>query len=128
LTCAILTAYGARLDTSTGKLVTSELAAFVTKRALITVRKDDGLDIGAVVERWDASPGLAKFGVGFLLYGLLDYIVDGHFETVRSLDETVEELEDRLFDASAQSLDVQRRSFELRKSLVLNGPRACEIS
>ena len=114
-----LTAYGARLDTSTGKLVTSELAAFVTTRALITVRKDDGLDIGAVVERWDASPDLANFGVGFLLYGLLDYIVDGHFETVRSLDETVEELEDRLFDASAQSLDVQRRSFELRKSLVL---------
>jgi len=114
-----LTAYGARLDTSTGKLITSELAAFVTKQALITVRKDDGLDIGAVVERWDASPDLAKFGVGFLLYGLLDYIVDGHFETVQSLDETVEALEDRLFDASAQSLEVQRRSFELRKSLVL---------
>jgi len=114
-----LTAYGARLDTGTGKLVTSELAAFVTKRALITVRKDDGLDIGAVVERWDASPDLANFGVGFLLYGLLDYIVDGHFETVRTLDETVEALEDRLFDASAQSLEVQRRSFELRKSLVL---------
>jgi magnesium transporter len=114
-----LTAYGARLDTSTGRLVTSELAAFATRRALITVRKDDGLDIGAVVERWDASPDLAKFGVGFLLHGLLDYIIDGHFETVQSLDEAVEALEDRLFDASSQSLDVQRRSFELRKSLVL---------
>src|SRR5215470_4377918 len=114
-----LTAYGARLDTGTGKLITSELSAFVTPQALITVRKDDGLDIGAVVERWDDSPDLAKFGVGFLLYGLPDYIVDGHFETVRSMDETVESLEDRLFDSSAQSLEVQRRSFELRKSLVL---------
>src|SRR5215468_9577101 len=114
-----LTAYGAQLDTSTGKLITSELAAFVTPQALITVRKDDGLDIGAVVERWDESPDLAKFGVGFLLYGLLDYIVDGHFETVQSLDETVESLEDRLFDSRPQSLEVQRRSFELRKSLVL---------
>jgi magnesium transporter len=114
-----LTAYGAQLETSTGKLITSELAAFVTPQALITVRKDDGLDIGAVVERWDAEPDLAKFGVGFLLYGLLDYIVDGHFETVRSLDETVEALEDRLFDSKPQSLEVQRRSFELRKSLVL---------
>jgi magnesium transporter len=114
-----LTAYGARLDTTTGKLVTSELAAFVTKRALITVRKDDGLDISAVVERWDASPDLARFGVGFLLHGLLDYIIDGHFETVQSLDETVEALEDRLFAPTPQSLEVQRRSFELRKSLVL---------
>jgi magnesium transporter len=114
-----LTAYAARLDMASGKLVTSELSAFVTKQALITVRKDDGLDIGAVVDRWDASPDLAKFGVGFLLHGLLDYIVDGHFETVQSMDEAVEGLEDQLFAAVPQSLDVQRRSFELRKSLVL---------
>ena len=114
-----LTAYAARLDMASGKLVTSELSAFVTKQALITVRKDDGLDIGAVVERWDASPDLAKFGVGFLLYGLLDYIVDGHFETVQSMDEAVEGLEDQLFATIPQGLDVQRRSFELRKSLVL---------
>ena len=114
-----LTAYGARLDMASGKLATSELSAFVTKQALITVRKDDGLDIGAVVERWDGSPDLAKFGVGFLLHGLLDYIVDGHFETVQSMDEAVESLEDQLFATTPQSLDVQRRSFELRKSLVL---------
>ena len=114
-----MTAYGARLDTVTGRLITSELSAFITRQALITVRKDDGLDIDAVVERWDASPDLAKFGVGFLLHGLLDYIIDGHFETVQSLDDTVEALEDQLFDATPQSLQVQRRSFELRKSLVL---------
>jgi magnesium transporter len=114
-----LTAYGARLDTSTGELATTELAAFVTRRALITVRKDDGLDIGAVVERWDASPDLAKFGVGYLLHGLLDYIVDGHFEAVQSLDDAVETLEDQLFADIPQDLNVQRRSFQLRKSLVL---------
>ena len=114
-----LTAYGAKLDTGTGELATSELAAFVTPQALITVRKDDGLDIGAVVDRWDASSDLAKFGVGYLLHGLLDYIVDGHFEAVQSLDDTVESLEDYLFAANPQGMDIQRRSFELRKSLVL---------
>ena len=114
-----LNAYGARLDTSTGELATSELAAFITARALITVRKDDGLDIGAVLERWDASPDLAGFGVGYLLHGLLDYIVDGHFEAVQSLDDAVEVLEDQLFADTPHDLIVQRRSFELRKSLVL---------
>jgi hypothetical protein len=81
-----LTAYGARLDTGTGELATTELAAFVTGRTLITVRKDDGLDIGAVTERWSASPDLAKFGVGYLLHGLLDFVVDGHSEAAQSLD------------------------------------------
>jgi magnesium transporter len=86
-TCStlFLIAYAARLDPVTGVLATSELAAFITSRALITVRKDDGLDIGAVVRRWDESPDLAKFGAGYLLYGLLDYIVDSQFEAVQSL-------------------------------------------
>ena len=114
-----LNAYGARLDADTGELATSELAAFVTARALITVRKDDGLDIGAVVQRWDASPDLAGYSVGYLLYGLLDYVVDGHFDAVQSLDDAVETLEDQLFADVPQDLQVQRRSFELRKSLVL---------
>jgi magnesium transporter len=117
-----LTAYGARLDLSSGELATSELAAFILPQALITIRKDDGLDIGKVVERWDASPDLAAHGVGYLVHGLLDYIVDGHFEAVQSLDDAVEGLEDDLFaPPSAIHLlgRVQRRSFELRKSLVL---------
>ena len=114
-----LTAYGARLNVVTGELATSELAAFVLPQALITVRKDDGLDIGKVIDRWDASPDLAKYGVGYLLYGLLDYIVDGHFEAVQSLDDTVEDLEDDLFSDVPKDMRVQRRSFELRKSLVL---------
>jgi hypothetical protein len=57
-----LAAYAVHLDQATGELSTSELAAFVTERALITVRKDDGLDIGAVVGYWDASSDLAKLG------------------------------------------------------------------
>jgi magnesium transporter len=114
-----LTAYAAKLDTATGELATSELSAFVMPQALITVRNDDGLDIGAVVDRWDATSDLAKFGVGYLLHGLLDYIVDGHFATVQSLDDAAEALEDTLFADNPQSMEVQRRSFELRKSLVL---------
>jgi hypothetical protein len=115
----LLTAYGARLDTDAGELTTSEIAAFITSKALITVRQNDGLDIDAVVERWDESPDLAKFGVGYLLYGLLDCIVDGQFEAVQSLDDCMEELEDRLFDNVPRGLEVQQRSFQLRKSLVL---------
>ena len=114
-----LTAYAVKLDTSTGQLAASEVDAFITDRALITVRKDDGLDIDGLVDRWDADADLAKFGLGYLLHGLLDYIVDGHFEAVQSLDEAVESLEDDLFADAPMSLQVQRHSFELRKSLVL---------
>jgi magnesium transporter len=114
-----LTAYGARLDQRSGQLATSEISAFVLPHALITIRKDDGLDIGKVVDHWDANPDLARHGTGFLVHGLLDFIVDGHFEAVQSLDDSVEELEDDLFDDKPRDMAVQRRSFELRKSLVV---------
>jgi magnesium transporter len=114
-----LTAYAVYLSRETGELTTSELAAFITPRALITVRKDDGLDIGAVVAYWDASPDLAKYGVSYLLHGLLDNIVDGYFTAVQSLDDSIEEVEDRLFDDAPHDRQVQQRSFTLRKSLVL---------
>src|SRR5262249_13462082 len=114
-----LTAYGVHLDTDTGQLATSEVSAFITPRALITVRKDDGLDIGAVAERWDSSADLAKHGVGNLLHGLIDFVVDGHFAAVQSLDDNIEGLEDQLFADVPMDKEVQRRSFELRKSLVL---------
>ncbi|GDY33383.1 magnesium transporter CorA family protein [Gandjariella thermophila] len=117
-THAFLTAYAARLDAITGRLVTSELAAFVTDRALVTVRKDEHFDIDAVLARWDSATDLAKSGVGFLLHGLLDYVVDGHFEAVQALDEQIEDLEDRVFADHVDHADMQRRSLDLRRSLV----------
>jgi magnesium transporter len=87
-----LTAYAISLDPATGRLTTSELAAFITPRALITVRKDPTFDIEGVMARWDGSADLAGHGVGFLLWGLLDVVVDGHFATVQRLDEAIEGL------------------------------------
>jgi magnesium transporter len=116
---AFLTAYAVSLDPATGRLQKSELAAFITPRALITVRKDPTFDIQGVMERWDGSADLAGHGVGFLLWGLLDFVVDGHFATVQQLDEALEGLEDLLFDDRPHSAEVQRRSFEVRKSLVV---------
>ncbi len=114
-----LSAYAVHLDETTAELVSSELAAFITPRALITVRKDDGFDVDALVERWDNSPDLAVHGVGYLLHGLLDDIVDGHFTAVQSLDEQIEQLQEQLFAQDGAGIEVQRRSFLLRKSLVL---------
>jgi magnesium transporter len=111
--------YGLKLDAQTGELATSEVGVFVTENALVTIRKDRDVDIDGIVARWDESKELAVHGVSFLLWGLLDDIVDGHFETVQSLDSEIESLEDLLFDDTPHDREVQRRSYELRKSLVL---------
>jgi magnesium transporter len=112
--------YDVQLDHDSGELVTGELAVFASPRYLITVRKSPHLDPKPVLQRWDDNADLAKHGVGFLLWGLLDVVVDSHFDTVQSLDTEIEELEDLLFeDDGFRGPEVQKRSFELRKSLVL---------
>ena len=114
-----MSAYAVTTDPATGALETSELSVFITPNALITIRSDDRFTMDRVVDRWDDSPDLAKQGVGFLLHGLLDYLVDGHFAAVQELDERIEELEELLFDESHSDTQVvQRRTFELRKNLV----------
>jgi magnesium transporter len=114
-----MSAYALALDAESGELQTSEIGVFILPKALVTVRKDEGVDIDGVVARWDESKDLAEHGVSFLLWGLIDDIVDGHFEAVQSLDTEIESLEDLLFDDHPREVAVQRRSFELRKSLVL---------
>ena len=113
-----LNAYAVRLDVTTGELVTGEIAAFITANALVTARKDDEFPIDGLVAHWDNNPDINHYGIGALVHGLLDFVVDSHFEAVESLDDQIEQLEDLLFDDRPHDSDVQRRSFELRKSLV----------
>jgi magnesium transporter len=101
-----------------GTLVAHELAVFAARQYLITVRKSEGYSMEQVVARWDDNEHLAKYGVGFLLWGLVDYVVDTHFDVVQTLDTQIEALEEQLFEDNPKDDSLQRRTFELRKSLV----------
>jgi magnesium transporter len=113
-----LVAYGAHYHADTSELTTSEVDVFFDKRWMLTVRKEPVFDMAPVLRRWDDAPELAKHGVAFLLHGLLDVVVDGHFTIVEQLDDAIEHLEDTLFADDAPGLLVQRETFALRKALV----------
>lgn len=114
-----LTAYSTAFENTTGQVSLAEVAAFITKNAMVTVRKHRNFDIDGVLARWDAEPQLANSGVAFLVHGLLDYIVDAQFDTIAQFDTEVEKLEDKVFSDKVEDAPVQRRTFELRKSLVM---------
>jgi magnesium transporter len=96
----------------------SRISAFVFDRGMVTVRYGDGFDIDDVLQRWQENSQLLKYGVGALVYGLLDAIVDSHFAAVQVLDEAMEALEDDLFDEKAPSRQVQRQTYRIRRDLV----------
>ena len=114
-----LNAYAVRLDGESGELATHEVSAFITERALVTVRGDEEFDVDALLRRWDSSTDLAEHGVAYLLHGLLDLVVDQHFEAVQSLDNEIDGLEELLFADDVPDRDTQHRGYRLRKSLAL---------
>lgn len=104
-------------DDSASALETHRISGFVLPQGLITVRLSPEFDIDAVSQRFDELGG-QEHGVGALVHGLLDVVVDGHFEVVQALDEGIESLEDELFAESGRRGQLQRRNFRLRKDLV----------
>lgn len=102
----------------TRELATEEIAIFVTHNGLITVRDNKETDLSLIIKHWDESAAPGRHGVDYLIWGLLDVIVDGYFVTLDTLDDEIEKLEDRIFDAVRQDLEVQRLTYDLRKALV----------
>ncbi|MEV4755213.1 magnesium transporter CorA family protein [Micromonospora sp. NPDC049559] len=113
-----LNTYVALLGTA-DRLSTGEVSAFITDRLLVTVRYDDQFDVVDLMRRWDESAELARNGVSYLLYGLLDALIDGHFEAVQRLDSALEKLQDDMFQGrDLPRNNIQRRVFLARRDLV----------
>jgi magnesium transporter len=112
-----LSIYAVGVDVEKGTLVKTEIDAFIHERWLITVRKNDDFPIEPIVERLDRSSDLLRHGVSFLLYGLLDVVVDGYFETISAFDEYFDRVSDEIFEERPLQPAEQRHWFEVRRAL-----------
>jgi magnesium transporter len=103
----------------------AEVDLFVGPDWVITVR---GPGPGAEGEPWDVGPARARFErtksgpgtVGFLLYTILDELVDGYFHATDAAEDELEDLEDRIFAEEALGeRDIQQHLFDIRRQLLL---------
>jgi len=85
----------------------------------VTIRSTGDFDMSAVTKRWDESSELSDGGVDYLLWGLLDVVVDSYFDVIQELDMELEELESMMFEEKRNNRLIQERSYALRKALVL---------
>lgn len=99
-------------------MTSSEVDVFIGDHWLITVRQRPGLAIDELRRRWDRDPELSQFGVGFLLHGLLDLIVDGYFTAVEIFDDYYDDVMDGIFAERPMEPDAQRVWFEARRALL----------
>jgi magnesium transporter len=109
-----LSAYGVVLQDD--EVETTELAAFVTRSALVMVRKDSRIALAPVLLRWDTAPHLAPSGVAYLAHGFVDVLVDGYVLVAQDLDDRSDEIEDALFEGPNEHA-LQRQTFAMRSSV-----------
>jgi magnesium transporter len=113
-----LSCHAVRVDVDAGNLEQTEVDAFIDKKWLITVRKNAGFPIDAVLDRWDGSAELAVHGVSFLLYGLLDVVVDGYFDAIEAFDDYYERVSEGIFAERPLDPAKQRHWFDMRRAMV----------
>jgi magnesium transporter len=93
----------------------TEISAFIAPQALITVHSAP-FDMQPVLDRWAAADRPAG-GVDFLVYALLDLVVDTQYRIAQRIDEAMDSVEDRMLGDGPAPRDVRRRGFTLRRHL-----------
>ena len=113
-----LACHAVELNTEDGTLIETEIDAFISERWLVTVRKDENFPLDPVIARWDRSTDLAVHGVSFLLYGLLDAVVDSYFDAVQGFDEFYDQISEGIFAEKPIPPSEQKHWFQTRQALI----------
>jgi magnesium transporter len=101
----------------------SEINLFLTEHWLITVRRtfegDECIDMGDVAARFVRTHD-GHNTVGFLLYTVLDTVVDTYFDALDSTEDELEAIEGRIFETVGRTEQVlQQDLLTLRRELLL---------
>jgi len=78
-----------------------EVDVFAGRNYVLSVRNETGKGFTEVRDRCEREPHLLKQGSGFVLYALMDAIVDRYFPILDALEIELETVEERMFDNTA---------------------------
>jgi magnesium transporter len=94
-----------------------ETHIFIGHGYVVTVRHGASTSYAAVRERCESCPSVLSRGEHYILYAILDFIVDNYMPVVETIHDEVEAIEDRVFEKSLDKPDVQRL-YMLRRDLL----------
>ncbi len=96
------------VDMADGDLELGEMAVFAGANYVLTVRSGAGQDFRSVRERCEREPELLRQGPAFVVYALMDAVVDRYFPVAEALEAELESLEQDIFEADSPRHSVER--------------------
>ena len=99
------------------RLVFGETHVFVGSNYIVTVRHGSLQSHVGLRARCECTPHLLAKGPGYVLYALMDFIVDQYSPIVQRIEEDVQEIEEEILDGNASG-ESTGRIYRLKRDLL----------
>jgi len=101
-----------------GELTQGEIAIFVGPSYIVSVRRNTQMGFTDVRWRCEQEPDLLRHGPAYVLYALMDAVVDRYFPVLDALAEEAEGIEERIFKGQNTRAQIEAL-YGLKRKLVL---------
>lgn len=102
-----------------GELVLGEVDVFVGRNYVLSVRNRSQQSLLGVRERCEREPELLTHGSGFVLYALMDAVVDRYFPVIDAFEDELEVIEGRIFTKGSARSNIEALYALKRKVMIL---------
>ena len=100
-----------------GRISFGETHLFLGKGYIVSVRHGTSTSYATVRQHWESCPTALAKGEDFILYAILDFIVDNYLPVLEQIQEEVDEIEDRVLAKPMTAADIERL-YMLRRDLL----------
>jgi len=100
-----------------GELNVGEVDVFVGRNYILSTRNRSNINFLGVRDRCEREPHLLKHGSGFVLYALMDSVVDRYFPIIDTLETELEAIEDNIFEKGKARANIERL-YALKRKVV----------
>src|SRR6266481_620503 len=103
----------------TDELKLGEMNVFVGRNYILSIRQHTERGFQEVRARCEREPELLRNGSGYVLYALMDAVVDRYFPVLDAVEMELENIEEQLFSGSAPRLNIERLYYVKQKLTTL---------
>jgi magnesium transporter len=107
------------IEVVNGEMTVGELDIFAGPNYVLTVRSHAEKGFIEVRARCEREPQLLRLGSGFVLYALMDSVVDRYFPLIDALETELERLEERMFGGGSTRANIEDMYALKQKLMVL---------
>ncbi len=107
------------LELVEGEIAVGELDIFVGHNFILSVRNRSSHALLGVRDRCEREPALLSQGSGFVLYALMDAVVDRYFPLIDYIESELEAIEEKIFKKGEARSNIERLYEVKRQTLTL---------